>query len=263
MSGLVFSYWEGEPYPFTDLCLGSLSRVFGDRHVHLTPASIGEWIDLPDAVAATDHFSFRCDYVRTLLLERHGGWWFDADILLVEDPSPLIKPSMPAIWTLIYRVEGEWVPLINCGILFSPAGSSWITAIARDFAEVDLAELEELTWENEDVGQDIYERRSLEMDGAVSVGGPHEFNSTVNVDADYAPFWDGTISLDSANYGIHIGASLSRWAARDGAGQARETLECESLNELVRRFPRSVVAQYLQRVGDGALSEVPQQERDQ
>lgn len=252
MSELVFTYWEGEHYPFTELCLGSLSRVFDERHVHLTPENLGEWIDLPDAVASLDHVSFRSDYVRTLLLEQHGGWWFDADILLLEDPSSLIgSPPVPSIWTLIYRVDDRWVPLINNGILFSLPGSPWIEAISRDFAEVEVGGLAELTWGNEDVGQDIYERRSLEMEGQVAIGGPHEFNSTFNVDADYAPFWDGRIALGSARYGMHIGASLSRWAARDGAEDARATLGSASLEELVALFPRSVVSQYLQRFGQG------------
>ena len=249
MKPFAFTYWEGERYPFTDLCLGSIRRVFGDSHVHLTPQTVGDWIEIPAAVAAVDHVSFRSDYVRTLLLERHGGWWFDADILLCEDPSPLVSASKPTVWTLIYRVDGKWAPLINAGILWTPAHSPWIEAIARDFAEVDVSSLQELTWDNEDVGQDIIERHSLAMEGEVTIGGPYEFNSTHNVDADYAPFWDGRIDLSSARYGMHLGASLSRWAIRDGSEEARRTLGTPSLERLVEMFPRSVVSQYVARFG--------------
>ncbi len=245
----VFTYWEGEPYPFTRLCLGSIRRVFGDRHVHLTPASLDEWIALPRGVEECEHFSFRSDYIRTSLLNAHGGWWFDSDVLLFSDPGRLVDATTPQIWTLIYRVEERWEALVNNGILYSPAASPWIEALARDFAAVDVTALSTLTWENEDVGQDIYERHSVEPDAPLRVGGPHDFNSTYNVDADFAPLWDGRIHLESARYGLHIGASLSRWAERDGIDAASKTLRLGSLEALLQEFPLSVVSQYAARFG--------------
>jgi hypothetical protein len=243
----VFTYWEGDPYPFTQLCVESIHRVFGDRHVHLTPESLDQWLVLPSALKDSRHFSFRSDFIRTFLLKTHGGWWFDADVLLFRDPSALVETSRPQIWTLIYRVAERWEALVNNGILYSPAESPWICAVARDFLAVDVTRLGAVTRANEDVGQDIYERHSVGADAPVRVGGPHDFNSTSNVDADFAPFWDGRIELESAQYGLHLGASLSRWAEQDGVESARNTLRSGSLETLLGEFPHSVVSQYVTR----------------
>lgn len=244
MSNFVFTYWEGTPYAFTNLCINSITRVFGTRHVHLTPETLPQWISISESARTCNHISFRSDLIRSLLLQRHGGWWFDCDVLLCKDPSALVQSGLPTIWNLIYQVNGEWVPLINNGILYTPSGSTWIDRIVEDFAKVGTDCLE-LTWQNEDIGQNIYEKHSLN-NASVVVGHEHDFNSTYNVNADFAPFWDGRIKLDSARYGIHIGASLSRWAAQSGNGTARETLSIKTLEELVRRFPDSVVSQYVE-----------------
>lgn len=133
--------------------------------------------------------------------------------------------------------------MINNGILYSPAGSDWINQIASSFHEVDASKLLTLDLENEDIGQNIYEQHSLNSN-QVEIGNEYDFNSRVNVNADFRPFWDGTIRLDSANYGIHLGASLSRWAAADGDRQASRTIGDEPLETLMLQFPKSVVAQY-------------------
>ena len=93
-------------------------------------------------------------------------------------------------------------------------------------------------------GQDIYEKWSVGT-GLCFVGDAHCFNSTVNVDADYRPFWDGVVGLSSVDYGLHIGASLSRWASLAGDARAGDVLRASSLESLVTMFPESFVAQYL------------------
>lgn len=239
----AFTYWEGTPYAFTNVCINSIRKIFGSNHIHLTPDSIDNYISLDLGVKECKHLPYRSDYIRTMLLEHYGGWWFDCDVLLFKDPRCIISKDKPQIWNLIYRVQGNWVPLINNGILYSPRYSRWITSIAEDFRNINANELV-LFYENEDIGQNIYEKYSVGNPDVV-VGCEYDFNSRFNVDADYKPFWDGTIKLDSANYGIHIGASLSRWAAADGDLQASDILSITSLDTLISQFPKSVVSQYL------------------
>lgn len=239
----AFTYWEGEPYAFTQVCINSITNIFGVKHIHLTPNSLDDYIHLDLSVKKCKHLPYRSDHIRTMLLERYGGWWFDCDVLLFKDPQYLINKDKPQIWNLMYPVQNNWVPLINNGILYSPSYSKWITSIAKDFREIDANGLL-LSYENEDIGQNIYEKHSVGNPDVV-VGCEYDFNSRFNVDADYKPFWDGTIRLDSANYGIHIGASLSRWAAADGDLQASHILSIKSLDMLISQFPESVVSQYL------------------
>ncbi|WP_290968680.1 capsular polysaccharide synthesis protein [Hydrogenophaga sp.] len=249
MSNLVFTYWEGQEYPFTRVCVDSVRRIFGNRHVHLTPLNISQWITLPKYVAVSDHILFRSDFIRAALMRRYGGWWFDSDVLLLKDPSKLVADGRPQIWNLIYKVDDAWIPLVNCGILYSKAESEWIVNIMSDFDCLnDIPS--SITRENEDIGQDIFEKWSVGT-GLCNIGHEHIFNSTVNVNADYRPFWNGVIGLDSVSYGLHIGASLSRWAMSDGDLQAKQTLEMSELRELLEKFPRSVISQYLCQLREG------------
>lgn len=240
----VFTYWEGQLYSFTELCLQSIRNIFGNRHIHLTPQLLSKWIDIDDSVMNLNHISFKSDYIRSLLLQKYGGWWFDSDIILFRNPEESISENKPKIWNLIYWFNDAWTPLINNGILYTTPNSEWINNIVYDFQKVSIDDLKILTYENEDIGQNIYERHSVGTD-LVFIGHEHDFNSTVNVNADYKPFWDGTIKLDSAKYGIHIGASLSRWASSRGDMLAQKTLSKMSLEDLVREFPSSVVSQYI------------------
>ena len=238
----VFTYWEGKEYPFTSLCINSISKIFKERHVHLTPKTIADWVPVSKSLMDCDHLLFRSDYIRTMLLQKFGGWWFDSDIILLKDPSELVKDENPQIWNLIYKVGNMWVPLVNCGILYTPKESPWINSILSGFTEVSVEGLH-MTKDNEDIGQDIYERFSVDTE-LCRIGHEHIFNSTVNVDADYKPFWDGRVTLDTVQFGLHIGASLSRWASLEGSYDAHKTLTHKSLGDLVADYPKSFVAQY-------------------
>lgn len=239
----VFTYWEGPKHPFTDLCISSIQTVFGDRHIHLSDNTLKDWIQVPCGILETKHLIFRSDYVRTKLLEAYGGWWFDCDVLLWKDPTELVTFDTPSIWNLIYFWEHRWQPLINCGIVFSPPESPWIRRISHDFDKVDALSFDIVTLENEDIGQQIFEQHSYGHDD-VAIGHHHIFNSTTNVNADFWPFVDGRIRLETAQYGLHVGASLSRWARENGNYQATQLLSAQSIDDVCRLFPQSVYAQY-------------------
>jgi hypothetical protein len=243
MKDKVFTYWEGTPYPFTAVCIDSVRNIFGEQHIHLTDKNISDWIDVPTNVLNSKHILFRADYIRTMLLQKYGGWWFDSDVLLIKNPSNLVIDNKPQIWNLIYRVDDEWLPLVNCGILYSPKNSTWINNIMEDFNKINPENMI-MTIENEDIGQDIYEKWSINTN-LCNIGNEHCFNSTINVDADYRPFWDGTITLDTVSYGLHIGASLSRWAIKNGDYEAYKTIMNRPLNQLIDDFPNSFLAEYI------------------
>ena len=97
----VFTYWEG-PFPLVNrLCVTSIRKSLGERHVHVTPETLGEFVDLdefPSWVFETN-IGYRSDMIRIFLLRKYGGWWLDCDILLRRDPSELIvDPARTYIW---------------------------------------------------------------------------------------------------------------------------------------------------------------------
>lgn len=79
----VFTYWEG-PFPLVNrLCVTSIRKSLGERHVHVTPETLGEFVDLdefPSWVFETN-IGYRSDMIRIFLLRKYGGWWLDCDIL--------------------------------------------------------------------------------------------------------------------------------------------------------------------------------------
>lgn len=79
----VFAFWDRpveEAPPLVQSCLSQLRKVYPNAHILDGPA-VREWIDVPGRVAdlleneRPAHFT---DYVRTRLLEEHGGMWVDA-----------------------------------------------------------------------------------------------------------------------------------------------------------------------------------------
>lgn len=238
----VFTYWEGNPYSFTPICIKSISRIFGDRHIHITPNNIHNWIDVDKSILDCNHLLFRSDYIRTKLLQKYGGWWFDSDIIIFKDPTESIKFSHSKIWNLVYRVNNKWMPMINCGILYTKPNSPWINKVMDDFNNVNVDNLC-LTHNNEDIGQLFYEKHSTD-ETIVDVGHEHDFNSSINVDADYRPFWNGVIKLNTAKYAIHIGASLSRWASIENNDIDAISILEKDIDFLLEKFPNSIVTQY-------------------
>ena len=82
-SDRVFTYWNtpiDTAPPLVKACLANIRESYPALRV-LDGESVRELIDVPDRIAAVledsrpAHFS---DYVRTRILEEHGGLWFDA-----------------------------------------------------------------------------------------------------------------------------------------------------------------------------------------
>lgn len=82
-SDRVFSFWnsgEGSAPPLVRACLAQTRKLYPALQV-LDGRSARELVEIPDRVAGVleqdrpAHFS---DYVRTRVLEEHGGLWFDA-----------------------------------------------------------------------------------------------------------------------------------------------------------------------------------------
>lgn len=88
----IWTYWENRPGSslpdWIGLCLESIDRHAGDFDLRvLDSGSVGDWLDLPDAVREMRNLAAKSDYVRAHLLAEHGGLWLDADTIAFESLS--------------------------------------------------------------------------------------------------------------------------------------------------------------------------------
>jgi len=89
----VWTYWEGPRYPYLDICFRRFREVFAPPGIftfHLvTPETLYDFI--PNDVLHKNFHQLtqpgvRADAIRAALLAEHGGWWFDADTLMLRPP---------------------------------------------------------------------------------------------------------------------------------------------------------------------------------
>ncbi len=84
----VWTYWEGLCPPYVELCLDSLRRHAGARV--LDRASFdGLWTSDRDLPIDALYVAHRADYIRAYLLRHYGGFWIDADCVLLRPVAPL------------------------------------------------------------------------------------------------------------------------------------------------------------------------------
>jgi len=187
----IWTYWEGPLSAFQAICLGSISRFFGSSHVHLTPETLTDYIEVPDWVLTQDRAMNRADYFRAALLAKYGGWWFDADFLLWKDPFHLVGNSTKT-WRSKY-VGSRRMPLIST-IWVPLPGDSWV-----------LRTLELLS-ERRDRKHPPHHPMIAYADaydevGDVELGGWREFYSVPM--SHWESLWDGSVKLDAAAVGVH------------------------------------------------------------
>lgn len=94
----VYTFWNRplhEAPPLVRACLTQLRRVYPDVHV-LDGDSAREFIDIPDCISAIEHdrIAHFTDYVRTRLLEEHGGIWTDSTVWIARDLAPELQARL-------------------------------------------------------------------------------------------------------------------------------------------------------------------------
>lgn len=95
----VFTFWNrpiGEAPPLVQACVEQLLRVYPHARV-LDGDAARDLVEIPDRVASLledsrpAHFT---DYVRTRLLEEHGGLWIDATAWVDRDLTGMLRPRL-------------------------------------------------------------------------------------------------------------------------------------------------------------------------
>lgn len=109
----VFTFWnrplEQAP-PLVRACVDQMLRVYPHARV-LDGASARELVEIPDRVATLledAHPAHFTDFVRTRLLEEHGGLWIDATAWVDRDLEEMLRPRLAA-GTLFPRWTGAYI----------------------------------------------------------------------------------------------------------------------------------------------------------
>lgn len=80
-----FTYWEGPTIPFIELCFESMKK-YCPEVVRLNPENIERYIELPGEYFKIKAINHRVDYLKAKLIYENGGYWFDADTILLKRP---------------------------------------------------------------------------------------------------------------------------------------------------------------------------------
>ncbi|MFH1737522.1 MAG: capsular polysaccharide synthesis protein [bacterium] len=158
----IFTYWEGPRPDYIDVCLRSLWERCGTiAEVHIiTPATLREYIGnntLHPRYESISDVAIRADCIRAALLATHGGWWWDADTIILHGFPPVSllmrcfqgahaiyttwdRPPLRALNGYIYMAPGcdvakEWLARLNArlerkdGIAWAELGETILTPL--------------------------------------------------------------------------------------------------------------------------------------
>lgn len=88
---LVFTYWEGPRIPYIELCYETMKK-YCPNLVRLDETNAHRYVDLPDEYYKIEAINHRVDYLKAKLLHKYGGFWLDADTIVLKPlPFELLK----------------------------------------------------------------------------------------------------------------------------------------------------------------------------
>lgn len=86
-----FTYWEGKEIPYLELCFETMNKHC-PQVIRLNEKTCQGYVDLPKEYFKIKAINHRVDYLKAKLIYQYGGFWLDADtILLKELPFKMIE----------------------------------------------------------------------------------------------------------------------------------------------------------------------------
>lgn len=243
----AFTYWEGPEQPlFSKLCVESVAREFKTDHIHLCPENIFQYIDkkdVPLAILESKHYGFKACFYRTLLLKKYGGWWFDCDVFLFENPSSLVS-GQPMVWKE-HKPEEKRLA-VGCGILYSPRPrelffEKWEQGLLSWQLQGDG--ISDGVWtQGQSIFIDIAENQT---DESLIVIGDVDVFMPFHPDREWDILWTGEYKRQAKSFGVQFyGAVLRRGGLGVNTELAKTILSLSDKKELIARFPNGVLAEH-------------------
>lgn len=96
---ILWMYWENRPGAvmpdYLALCQETIRCHAGDYELRvLNEHTVKEYLEVPEIVFRLEDIAHRADYIRFHLLERYGGVWLDADVVLLKPVGESVEPFM-------------------------------------------------------------------------------------------------------------------------------------------------------------------------
>jgi len=250
----VFTYWEGS-CPFTiRTSLASVSSVYGKDHIHLDPSSLGEYVDIPSHVLGLQSVALRSDFIRTALLQRYGGTWLDADILL-KRPVPEVDRIM------LWEEGGKPIvddgpfrdrPELCIGIIVAPSYHPLMSMLLERFDKL----LNDSVLDDGSlrpgvpryVGQRLWRDLAYGLSD-LAIGKTTDFHLATDA-AHWYEYWDGTIRWEDCVVGAHwffsAHQNLYEYPNDEIASWPSQIQSLESEIDVRGLFPQSVMAGFIE-----------------
>jgi hypothetical protein len=101
----LFVYWEGYMPDWIAFCINSIRKSCSKacKFHHITPFNLNYYLPngIPHKLQYVHHPAIRADYIRVQLLTNYGGFYFDADTIGLNCPSPLASEHdlLYCVWT--------------------------------------------------------------------------------------------------------------------------------------------------------------------
>lgn len=80
----VFTYWEGPKVPYIELCYETMKK-YCPQVIRLNEETVKEYVNLPKEYFKIEAVNHRTDYLKARLLYEQGGWWLDADTIVLKE----------------------------------------------------------------------------------------------------------------------------------------------------------------------------------
>lgn len=124
MTRTLWQYWEGECPKYIQLCLKTVQRVCQENNIDynlVVPCTVKEYLpELQEVLVDLPQAGIRADVIRSGLLARYGGWWFDADTIGVNDPFSVGVQDTQ----LVYMTWSKPPRRVLNGYIYAPESST-------------------------------------------------------------------------------------------------------------------------------------------
>ena len=77
----LYTYWEGEMHPYLKICRDTILKNSKCEVIILGKKDVQEHKELP--------INLKVDYLKAKTIYKNGGFWIDADMIVLKDLRPL------------------------------------------------------------------------------------------------------------------------------------------------------------------------------